>query len=219
MSKVAPSQKEWRFNKKVLLGVWITACVVTAVEASHQQTEIGSSNGLGMSIAHDETASGPAKSMQFKVTFRNLESADLTFIPGTLIFCGVTPSKTSLLKLNLTDEHEKQHRHLPYLGDGPPYQGFCGGRIEFYVVVLRGGESLTLPLDISKYVDLSDSRQYVGATFPAGKYSLQAELATESSDIPPNLKTKNVWTGRITSNSVPVQFTSEFMAPMDDYPR
>ena len=177
---------------KVLLCVWMAACVVIAVEASHHQTEIGSSNGLGMSIAHDETASGPAKSMQFKVTFRNLESEDLTFIPGTLIFCGVTPSKTSLVKLNLTDEHEKQHRHLPYLGDGPPYQGGCAGRIEFYVVVLRGGESLTLPLDTGKYVDLSDSKQYVGARFPAGKYSLQAELATEPSEIPPNLKTKNV---------------------------
>jgi hypothetical protein len=173
---------------------------------------------LGMSIAQDETASGPAKSMQFRVTFRNLESEDLTLIPGALIFCGATP-KTSLVKLNLTDEHEKQHRHLPYLGDGPPYQGYCAGQIEFYVVVLHGGESITLPLDIDKYADLSDSKQYDGARLPAGNYSLQAELATEPSEIPPNLKTKNVWTRRITSNSVRVQFTSEFIAPTDDYPR
>ena len=32
-------------------------------------------------------------------------------------------------------------------------------------------------------------------------------------------KTKNVWTGRITSNSVKVQFVSEFPAPLDGYAR
>ena len=128
---------------KALLCVWMAACLVIAAEASHPQTETGSSNGLGMLIANDETASGPAESMHFKVTFRNLKSEDLTFIPGTLIFCGRTPSKTSAVKLNLIDGHGKQHRRLPYLGDGPPYQGACGGQIEFYVVVLHGGESVT----------------------------------------------------------------------------
>jgi hypothetical protein len=204
---------------KALLFVWMAACAVVAAEATHHQTEIDSSNGLGMSIAHDEAASGPAKAMHFKVTFRNLKGEDLTFIPGTLVFCGVTPSRTSLVKLNLTDGHGKQHRHLPYLGEGPPYQGGCGGQIELYVVILHRGESLSLPLDIGKYVDLSDSKQYDGARFSAGNYSLQAELTTEPSEIPQTLKTKNIWTGRITSNSVQVQFASEFSAPLDDYPR
>ena len=203
---------------RALLCVCMAACVVIAAEASHQQNEIDSGNGLGMSIAHDETASGPAKSMQFKLTFRNLESEDLTFIPGTLVFCGVTPSRTNMVKLNLTDGRGKRHRHLPYGGDGPPYQGGCVGQIELYVVVLHRGESLSLPLDIGKYVDLSDSKQYEGARFPAGNYSLQAELTTEPSAIPQTL-TKNIWTGRITSNSVQVQFASEFSAPLDDYPR
>jgi hypothetical protein len=189
---------------RALLCVCMAACVVIAAEASHQENEIGSGNGLGMSIAHDETASGPAKSMQFKLRFRNLESEDLTFIPGTLVFCGVTPSRTSLVKLNLTAGRGKRHRHLPYGGDGPPYQGGCAGQIE----------SLSLPLDIGKYVDLSDSKRYEGARFPAGKYSLQAELTTEPSEIPQTLKTKNIWTGRITSNSVQVQFASEFLTPL-----
>lgn len=72
------------------------------------------------------------------------------------------------MKLNLTDGRGKRHRHLPYGGDGPPYQGGCAGQIELYVVVLHRGESLSLPLDIGKYVDLSDSKQYEGARFPAG---------------------------------------------------
>jgi hypothetical protein len=203
---------------KPLLCFLMIVCAVMAA-ATRPQGEIGSSERLGMSISHDETASGPGKAMQFQVKFNNLTHKDLTFIPGTLVFCGITPSKTSLVKLKLTDGHGKEHRHLPYLGDGPPYQGFCGGQIEFYVVVLHGGESITLPLDIGKYVDLSDAKQYVGARFPAGDYSLQAELSTEPSEITPDLKTTNVWTGRIVSNNVPVQFVSEFSAPMGDYPR
>jgi hypothetical protein len=204
---------------KALLFVCMAACVVAAAEATHHQSEIGSSNGLEMSIAHDEAASGPAKAMHFKVTFRNLTSEGLTFIPGTSIFCGVTPSKTSLVKLNLTDAHGKQHRHLPYLGDGPPYVGGCGGYSEPFIVVLHRGESVSLLLNVGKYVDLSDAKQYEGARFPAGNYSMQAELTAEASEIPQTLKTKNVWTGRIASNSVQVQFDSEFSAPLDDHPR
>ena len=197
---------------KILLFVWMAACIVVAAKATHQQTEIESGNGLGMSIAHDEAASGPYQAMHFKVTFTNLTSEDLTLIPGTLVDCGRAPSKTSLVELNLTDAQGKRHRHLPYLGDGPPYQAGCAGRIEPYVVVLHRGESLSLPLDIGKYVDLSDSKQYDGARFPAGNYSLQAELTR-------TLKMKNIWVGRATSNTVQVQFTSEFSAPLDDYPR
>jgi hypothetical protein len=85
--------------------------------------------------------------------------------------------------------------------------------------VLHRGESLSLPLDIGKYVDLSDSKQYAGARFPAGNYSLQAELPTETSDILKSmLKTTNVWMGRAISNTVQTQFASEFLAPLDDYP-
>jgi hypothetical protein len=142
-----------------------------------------------------------------------LKGEDLTFIPGTLVFCGVTPSRTSLVKLNLTDGHGKQHRHLPYLGDGPPYQG-GGGQIDLFTVVLHSGKSLSFPLDVGKYVDLSDSKQYDMARFPAGNYSLQAELTTEPPEIPQTLKTKNIGTGRITSNSVEVQFASGFLAPL-----
>ena len=132
----------------------------------------------------------------------------------------MTRSKTSTVKLNLTGLQGKKHRHLPYLGDGPPYQGFCAGQIELFVVVLHRGESLSLPLDIGQYVDLSDSKQYDGARFPAGEYSLQGELTTELSDIPKSmLESKDVWTGTANSNLVQVQFASEFFAPLDDYPR
>jgi len=205
---------------KALLFVGMITCLAVVGTATHQQTGIEPGNGLGMSIAPDEAASGPDKPMHFKVTFNNLRSEDLTFIPGTLIACGMTPSKISAVKLNLTGPQGKQHRHLPYLGDGPPYQAFCAGQIEFYVVVLHRGESLFLPLNSGKYVDLSDSKQYEAARFSAGNYSLQAELTTEPSDIPQSrLKTKNVWTGTASSNVVQIQFASEFSAPLDDYAR
>jgi len=69
-------------------------------------------------------------------------------------------------------------------------------------------------------VDLSDSKRYASARFPAGNYSLQAELPTETSDILKSmLKTKNVWMGRAISNTVQIQFASEFLAPLDDYAR
>ena len=203
--------------------VWpllMAACVAVTAKAAHQQTGVESANGLGMSIAHDDAPSGPDKAMHFIVTFTNRTSEDLTFIPGTLIACGMTPSKTSEVKLNLTDAQGKQHRHLPYLGDGPPYQGACAGRIEPFIVVLRRGESSSLPLNVGKYVDLSDAKQYDSARFPAGKYSLQAELTTPPFDNPTSmLKTKHVWIGRASSNTLQVQFASEFSAPLDDYPR
>lgn len=217
---VAPSRKESRLAMKALLFVGMITCLAVVGNATHQQTGIEPGNGLGMSVAPDEAATGPDKAMHFKVTFSNLRSEDLTLIPGTLIACGMAPSKTSAVKLNLTEPQGKQHRHLPYLGDGPPYQLACAGQIELYVVVLHRGESLSLPLDIGKYVDLSDSKQYDGARFPAGNYSLQAELTTEPSDNPKSiLKTKNVWMGRAISNTVPIHFASEFLALLDDYPR
>ena len=193
----------------------MAACIAITAKTTHQQTGIESTNGLGMSISRDEKASGPDKTMPFLVTFINLTSEDLTLIPGTLVLCGTTPSKTSDVKLNLTDAQGKQHRHLPYLGDGPPYYGGCAGKIVPFIVVLHRGESLSLPFDVGKYVDLSDSKQYDGARFPAGNYSLQAELAKEPSSIPKSMpKTTNAWMGRATSNTVQVQFASEFSAPL-----
>ena len=203
--------------------VWpllMAACIAVTAKAAHQQSGIESAHGLGISIAHDDAASGPDKAMHFIVTFSNRTSEDLTFIPGTLVLCSMTPSKTSEVKLNLTDAQGKQYRHLPYLGDGPPYQGGCAGKIELFIVLLHRGESSSLPLNVGKYVDLSDSKQYDGARLHAGKYSLQAELTTAPSDIPTSMfKTKNVWIGRASSNTLQLQFASEFSAPLDDYAR
>ena len=174
--------------------------------------------GRGRPMKRPQAAFGLDKAMRFNVTFRNLRSDDLTFVPGTLVDCGRTPSKTSAVKLNLTDTQGKRHRHLPYLGDGPPYQAICAGQIEHYFVVLHRGESLSLPLDIGKYVDVSDSKQYDAARFSAGSYSLQAEFTREPSDAPSSRpKTTNVWTGKASSNILKIQFTSEFSAPLADY--
>lgn len=84
------------------------------------------------------------------------------------------------------------------------------------VAVLHPGGSLSLPLDIGKYLDLSDSKQYQEARFPADKYSLQAEFRymPPESGVP---RTK-YWTGAVSSNIVEVSFKSEFAAPLNDYP-
>jgi hypothetical protein len=41
----------------------------------------------------------------------------------------------------------------------------CAGRIDFFEVTLNPGESITIPLDLTKYLDLSNSKQGDG-TFP-----------------------------------------------------
>lgn len=208
-----------RLTKAVLFVGMLTGLAVEG-KATRQQAGNQSANGLRMSIAEDKAASGPDAAMHFTITFSNLKSEDLTFIPGTLVACGMTPSKTSAVTLNLTESQGKQHRHLPYLGDGPPYKAGCAGKFEFFVVVLHGGESLSLPLDIGKYLDLSNSKQYDEARFPAGNYSLQTELTGEASDILKSLaKTKKIWDGRASSNIVQVHFSSEFGALLDDYPK
>ena len=84
-----------------------------------------------------------------------------------------------------------------------------------FVAVLHPGESLSLPLDTGKYFDLSESKQYQEARFPAGKYSLQTELSQKPSEW--DAATKRHWTGRVSSNIVEVLFESEFSAPLDDY--
>jgi len=187
--------------------------VITAKATQQAGTE--SANGLRMSLARDEGASGPDKAMHLIVTFSNMKREDVTFIPGTLVDCGEVPSKTSYVTLTLTDSPGNRHRHLPYLGDGPPYQGGCGGAITPFVVVLRPGKSLSLPLDIGKYLDLSDSRKYEQARFPAGKYSLQAELRKTPSH---SRAWTTDWVGTVSSNILEARFESEFAAPLDDYP-
>jgi hypothetical protein len=202
-------------NMKPLLLAGAIACIVISAKATQQAgTESGS--GLRMSITHDQAASGPDKAMHFTVTFSNLKRKDVTLNLGVLD-CGSPPSKTSGITLNLTDSRGNRHRHLPYMGDGPPYRGGVAcGKMTPFVVVLHSDESLSFPLDIGKYLDLSDSKQYQVARFPAGNYSLQAELRymPPESGVP---RTK-YWTGTVSSNIVKIHFESEFAAPLDDYP-
>jgi hypothetical protein len=204
-------------NRKALLLAGPIACIVIATKAT-QQAGTESANGMRMSLAHDEDAAGPDKAMHFTLTFSNLKSKDPTFIPGMLADCGRATSQTSSIKLNLTDSRGNRHRHLPYLGDGPPYQGgACSNGGTPFVAVLHPGESISLPLDIGKYLDLSDSKRYQLARFPAGKYSLQVEFRQILSES--NAATIKYWAGTVTSNVLEVQFESEFAAPLDDYPQ
>jgi hypothetical protein len=202
-------------NMKALLLAGAIAVILITAKAT-QQAGTESANGLRMSLAHEEAASGPDRALHFTVTFSNLKHHDVAFAPGTLD-CLKPPSKTSGITLKLTDARGNQHRNLPYMGDGPPYQGWvaCGNMTNF-VAVLHPGESLSLPLDIGKYLDLSDSKQYQMARFPAGKYSLQAELRYNppESGVP---RTK-LWTGTVGSNILEVHFESEFAALLDDFP-
>jgi hypothetical protein len=200
---------------KAWLLAGVVACIVITAKAA-QQAETESANGLRMSLARDEGAAGPDKAMHFTVTFSNMQREDITFVPGMLIDCGRVPSKTSQVTLTLADSRGNRHRHLPYLDAGPPYRAFCAGVMTPFVAVLHPGESLSLPLDIGKYLDLSDSRQYEEARFSAGKYSLQAELRGTPSQS--NAGTPK-WVGTVNSNILEVRFESEFAAPLDDYPK
>jgi hypothetical protein len=172
-------------------------------------------NGLRMSIAHDETATGPYRAMHFIVTFSNLTSGDLSVTPGTLVNCGTKPSKTSAVRLNLTDSTGIAHKQISYVGSGPPYVGGCAGAIVPFTAVLHGRESLSLPLHLGEYFDLSDSKEYEQKRFAAGTYILQAELTVVS---PPTVDAVKAWTGKVTSNAVTVRFDSEFAGPFDYHP-
>jgi len=97
---------------KAWLRAGTVACIVITANAT-QQAGSESANGLRMSLGHDERTSGPDKAMRFTVTFSNLRSEDLTFSPGTLVLCGWTPSKTSAVKLNLTDALGSNIRTCP----------------------------------------------------------------------------------------------------------
>lgn len=110
------------------------------------------------------------------MTFRNVGTEDMIATPGTVYGCGTHAGKTNAIQINLTDSAGIPHRHLPFLGDGPPYAPGCAGAVRFFDVALRPGASFSLPLELGKYLDLSDSKEYESARFHAGTYSLRAEL-------------------------------------------
>lgn len=206
-----------RKNRAVLLAT-IFVFVLTTTKAGPQANG-EAVNGLLMLIAHDHAATGPDKTTRFIVTFRNVGAEDMTITPGTLYGCGTHAGKTNAIEINLTDSDGIPHRHLGFLGDGPPYQAGCAGSGKSFHVVLHPGTSSSLPLDLGKYLDLSDSKEYEGATFHAGTYSLWAELTghliqrTDGTHSP-----AGTWKGTVTSNILQVRFDKEFAAPMDDYP-
>jgi hypothetical protein len=179
-------------------------------------------NGLQMSVSHDDAGTGSDKALQFTVTFRNANSQQITITPGTTYNCGHEGSKTDLVKMNLTDASGIPHRHLGFLGSGPPYQGLgaCAGRIDLFEVTLKPGESITIPLDLTKYLDLSNSKQYDQAHFHTGTYALQMELTgpptryVHGRPTPPE-----VWVGTVTSNILQVHFDKEFAALVSDSPK
>lgn len=185
-------------------------CLVFATRASHAQPDAQSVDALRMDIAPAPAPSSTHQATQFTITFTNTSRSTLSFAPGTTVHCGVRPSKTSNVALNLTDQKGKLHRNMPYLGDGPPYTGGCGGQIEMFIMTLRPYESIALPLDLSKYVDLTDAKQFEMSRFPAGTYSVEAEF--KSVWYSPQQDKKTTWLGSLKSNTIQIQFGSEFAA-------
>jgi hypothetical protein len=185
-------------------------CIAFAIQASHAQSATQTVNVLRMSIAPDPATSSDHPATQFTITFTNTSRATLSFSPGTTIFCATRPSKTSWVKLNLTDLRGKLHHRMDYLGDGPPYIGACAGRVELFIVTLRPHQSIALPLDLSKYVDLTDAKQFEMTRFPAGPYSLEAEFTNVWES--PLQDKKTTWLGTVKSNTIQIQFASEFAA-------
>ena len=172
-------------------------------------------NGLQMSVSHEDAAPGSEKALQFTVKVLNTNSQEILITPGTTYNCGHEGSKTDLIKINLTDASGVPHRHLEFLGSGPPYPLFCAGRIDFFEVTLKPGESVTLPLDLTKYLDLSNSKQYEQAHFHAGTYSLQMELTGPPIRYVDGRPTpQGVWVGTVTSDILQVYFDQEFAAPI-----
>lgn len=209
------SQKCHKMCKLGVILVSFGACLLTPRAHPQTVTEPTAVNGLRMSIAHDVTAIGSDKDMHFTVTFTNLTSEDLSVTPGTLVNCGAKPSKTSAVRLNLTDAKGVAHKRLPYQGSSPPYVGGCAGKIELFTAVLHRGESVLLPVYLGEYFDLSNSKEYKQKRFPAGAYILQMELTVVS---PPTVGAAKAWTGKVTSDAVAVRFDSEFAGPFDYYP-
>lgn len=170
-------------------------------------------NGLQMSISQDQTFRGTNRGMQLTVTFHNVGQGDETFMTGGAV-CGVQRDVSAEVELNLTDLQGTQHRHLPFWGDGPPYGGgVCGGVIgNPNVVTLHAGASVSMALSLGKYLDLSDSKAYEMHRFPAGTYSLRAELTNRT-----NFRINSAsWNGTMLSNVLQVHFDAEFGSVFGD---
>jgi hypothetical protein len=208
-------------NPRIHLAAAILACALMAVKV-RQPAPSTVVNGLQMSVSHDDAASSSDKALQFAVKFYNTRSQKIIVAPGTTYNCGHEGSKADLLKVNLTEATGAPHRHLGFLGSGPPYQGLgaCAGRIDFFEVTLNPGESITLPLDLTKYLDLSNSKQYDQAHFHAGTYTLQMELSGPPIQYEDRRPTPpGVWVGTLTSNILQVHFDKEFAAAVSDLPK
>jgi hypothetical protein len=204
-------------NPRIHLAVAILSCVWMALQVGHPAPS-AVVNGLQMSVSHDDAAPEPDKTLQVTVTFRNTSPQEIIITPGTTYNCGHEGSKTQFVKMNLTDASGVPHRHLEFLGSGPRYEGACAGRIDSFEVTLKSGEAITLPLDLAKYFDLSNSKQYDQAHFHAGTYSLQLELKGPMRSVDGRSTPQGVWVGTVTSNILQVHFDKEFAAPVSDLP-
>jgi hypothetical protein len=205
-------------NQQIHLAAATLACSLMAANATQREAR-ENVKGLQMSVSHDDAAPGSEKTLQFSVTFRNTTSHEIIIAPGTTYNCGHEGSKTDLLQVNLTDASGMRHHRLGFLGSGPPYPGGCAGRMDFFEGTLKPGESITLPLDLTKYLDLSDSKQYQ-ARFHAGTYSLQMELTGPPIRYVDGRPTApGVWVGTVTSNVLQIHFDKEFAAPVSDLPK
>jgi len=80
--------------KALLLAGAIAFIVITAKATQQGGTE--PANGLRLSLAHDQAASGLDKAMHFTVTFSNLKRKDVTLNLGVLD-CGSLRQKPALL--------------------------------------------------------------------------------------------------------------------------
>jgi hypothetical protein len=203
-------------NPRIHVAAAILTCAVMAVQVREPSAVV---NGLQMIVSHDEAAPGSDKALQFTVTFRNTSSQKIVIIPGTTYNCGHEGSKTQFVKMSLTDSSGVLHRRLEFLGGGPPYPAVCTGRIDFFEIALKPGESITLPLDLTKYLDLSNSKQYDQAHLHAGTYSLKMELTGPPIRYVDRRSTpRGVSIGAVTSNVLQVHFDKEFAAAVSDLP-
>lgn len=200
-----------------IFGILACAVGINVAAQTAPQAWGDSVNGLQVSIFQDPTFQTTDAQMHLTVEFRNVGHDDETFTTGGG-GCGFQRDATANVLLNLTDSQGTQHRHLPFFGDGPPYKGgFCAG-VPFpaTVVTLHPGESVSMPLFVERYLDLSDSKVYKMQRFPAGTYSLTAELARPfASNTPPRF-TSTMWSGTVLSNVLSVHFDAEFAAVFDD---
>jgi len=114
---------------KILVSIGVLASAV-AVTKGAQTAPLSwgeAVNGLQMSISRNENVETQDKAMGFRVEFRNTGQDDISIRPGMIFECGGQRGDTDAIKLTLTDSHGTPHRHLPFLGNGPPYASGCGG--------------------------------------------------------------------------------------------